>query len=139
MNSANQTQTNDPNVQKYIQQAERKKAYNRAYYQSTIKPKRETNKQEVEHLKEKCEQLEAHIYKLQNEETKYSTLMEDLRRSNQNLINENSDLKQQIIKLHHDQGTLRQSLEIARQRNYELMMEKADQLLPNVSNLTLNS
>lgn len=139
MNSPNQTQVNGSDVQKYLQQMERKKEYNRSYYQNKIKPKRETDKQELERVKEKCVQLEEHIVQLQNEEPRTSTIIENLRKTNQNLTNENLELKQQVMKLKNDCVTIGQLLDAARQRNYELMMEKADHLLPNIQNLTLDS
>lgn len=139
MNSSNQVQVNGADLQKFIQQIERKKEYNKSYYQNKTKIKRETEKQERELLKEKCTHLEANIVQLQNEEPKTSSIIENLKKINQTLISENSELKQQLSRLNHDNVTLKQLLDASRQRNYELMMEKADYLLPNIQSLTLDS
>lgn len=127
-----------PEIQKFIQQIEKKKEYNRSYYRTRVKPKRETEKYELELLREKCAKLESDIDRLQSGKPEGSLLMEDLKKQNQNLTSENFKLTQQIFKLTRDNTMLTQLLETARQRNYELMMQRADDLLPSLQNLTLN-
>ena len=129
-------QTNDSSdIQKYIQQIEKKKEYNRSYYQNKIKPKRVNEKQELGDLRERYEQLVSEMYRLQNNQD--SPLLENFKRQNQNLIDENLELKQRIIKLTQDNENINQLLDIARQRNYELMMKKSVDLLPPLKNIAL--
>jgi chromosome segregation ATPase len=126
-------------LQKYIKQIERKKEYNRSYYQSKVKPKRETDRQELEIFRERCAKLEAYISQLENDQPKESIIISELKSQNQKLMSENLDLSQQFIKLNNDNMNLRQMLDACRKKTYELMMQKADYLLPNIQNLTLNS
>lgn len=126
-------------LQRFLQQMERKKEYNRSYYHSKVKPKRETEKQELDILRERCAQLEENIIQLQTGQPQDSMLLAELKRKNQDLTSENLELSQYVSKLKQDNSALAKLLDAARQRNYELMMQKADELLPNVQNLTLNS
>ena len=126
-------------IQKYIQQIERKKQYNRDYYHSKVKPKRENQKQEIDVLRERNIILENYVKQTEGQSKEDPIIVNELKRQIQTLNDKNFDLNQQIDRLQHDNNTLRQALEVARQRNYELMMQKADDILPNIQNLTLNS
>lgn len=125
-------------IQKYIQQVERKKEYNRSYYHTKIKPKRETEKNEIDTLKQKCAQLEAYIAQLQSGEHEDPAIVVELKSKNQKLICENFELSQQIIKLTSDNAYLTNSLELTRKQRYNIMMEKSKDLLPRLQNLSLN-
>jgi hypothetical protein len=114
----------DINIQKYLQQAERKKEYNRSYYQNRVKPKKETAKQELELLRERCSSLELEILRLKNDQIDEDNAI--------HLINENSYLTDQVTRLTQDNENLRKLLEVARQRNYELMMKKPSIVLPQI-------
>lgn len=123
------TCNNNVEIQKYIQQAERKREYNKSYYQTKTKLKRETTKQELDFLRERCEKLEAELFKLQN-----NNYDDNFR----NLTNENSCLSEQVITLTQDNVNIRTLLEATRQRNLDLMMKKAADILPPVQNLSLS-
>lgn len=116
-------------IQKYIKQAERKKEYNKSYYQNKIKPKRETTKQELEILRERCEKLQISLYHSQNSQIDEENF--------KNIMNENLYLNQQIIQLSQDNENLRKLLEVARQRNYELMMKKSLDILPPLHGVSI--
>lgn len=124
-------------IQKYIEQAQRKKEYNRAYYQAKVKPKRTTEKEELAILRQKCAELESYIASLESN-PKDNKIITELKNQTQILNDKISDLTQQNLKYQHDMSALKQALDAARQRNYELMMEKADHLLPSIQNLSLN-
>jgi chromosome segregation ATPase len=127
-----------PEAQKALEQIQRKRDYNRSYYHSKVKPKRETERQELDSLRERCSQLEKTITQLHSQlhNPAESSTIRELKGQIQILTNKNFDLSQQISKLLQDNKTLQQALDIARQRNYELMIKRSDDILPNVQGLS---
>lgn len=112
-------------LNRYVEQIERKREYNRKYYQNNIKPKKQHQKQELELLREKIAQLD-----VSDEVARYRREIALLTERNNELLN----------KLHqHEQESLaiKQALEMSRQRNFELMSIKVDHILPNLEGLTL--
>jgi hypothetical protein len=110
------------NIQKYIQQAERKKEYNRTYYQNRVKPKRENTRQELDAFRLRCEQLEISLVHLQNNQIDEENL--------QRIIEENQQLHEQIIKLTQENESFKQLLELSRNKNYSLLKRSIDILPP---------
>lgn len=132
----NQT-VNDVAIQKFIQQAERKREYNKTYYQNRVKPKKEIQKHDLEYFRDRCAQLELELYQYQNSQVQESPMIEHLERQNAKITNENNELNQQISNLINDNSNLRKLLDAARQRVYELMMKKSSDILPPLQNMTL--
>jgi hypothetical protein len=132
----NQT-VNDVDIQKFIQQAERKREYNKTYYQNRVKPKKEIQKHDLEYFRDRCTQLELELYQYQNNQIKESPMIEHLERQNIKMINENNELNQQISDLIKDNTNLRKLLEASRQRVYELMMKKSADILPSLQGMIL--
>jgi len=104
-----------PDLEKYLRQAQKKRDYNKSYYQSKTKPKREQEKSELDLLRDRCALLETQS-KSQDEYIE--------------LAQRYNDLLEQFNRIKEENGTLKQELEIARQRNYDLLMSKKDVLLP---------
>ena len=75
-NSAPQTPTVD--IQKVIQQAERKKEYNRQYYKEVTREQRQKEKTEIQGLREKYAQLEETCRQLNGEKTIYVQQIQQL-------------------------------------------------------------
>ena len=109
-----------PTIQKYIEQVERKRQYNRSYYHAKVKPKREVEREELEVYRKKCQEYE------NNEASTHSQLQKEIQ-----------NLSEQIQKYKQENKALRDALEMARQRNYELTIQRVDEFLPNVKGLTL--
>lgn len=107
----------DSSIMKYIQQVERKREYNRQYYRSKIKPQKEIQKQELEQLREQNTELQGRL--VSNEE------LDALKQENRDLLNKLQRAEQELI-------AVKKALEVARQRNYELLMQKADEILPSL-------
>lgn len=120
---------NDIIIQKYVDQAERKKEYNKAYYQNKVKPKKEIQKHDLEYFKDRCSQLELELFHYRNNSNQQS--------QNSKLINDNNELNQQLAIMIKDNSNLRKLLDATRQRVYELMMMKSDEILPPIQNITL--
>ena len=114
-------------VQKYINQIERKREYNRSYYHNKVKVKRETEKGELETLRERCFQLEKYI-----QQPKSDSLFNELKEQNKLLSDQVSNLNRQIVELNNDNAYLRQMLDTSRKRHHELMMLKMDEILPKI-------
>lgn len=87
---------------------ERKRQYNREYYQKTIKPKR---------------QLEKKISKSLVDTTK------------DELMDMNSQLVVKINLLERELLATKQALNVARKQNYELMLLNAERILPDLRNV----
>ena len=132
----NQT-VNEVAIQKFIQQSERKREYNKTYYQNRVKPKKEIQKHDLEYFRDRCAQLELELYQYQNNQVQESPMIEHLERQNVKIINENNELNQQISNLINDNTNLRKLLDASRQRVYELMMKKSADILPPVHNVSL--
>jgi hypothetical protein len=113
-------------ITKCFQQVQRKREYNRKYYQTKVKPQKEKEKNELQQLRERCAQLEQN-----NMEKQYEQKMAKMVYQTQNLLDQNHQLEQ-------ENRALREALEISRQRNYELLLNNAEQYLPNISDSTLN-
>lgn len=139
MNSPVSTSPLPPDAQKALEQIQRKRDYNRSYYRSKVKPKRETERKELDFLRERCSQLEKMISQLnsQSHNPAESSTIRELKEQIRILTDKNYTLSQQISKLLQDNKTLQQALDIARQRNYELMLQRSDELLPNVQGLSI--
>jgi hypothetical protein len=101
-----------PEILKCIQKEERKRQYNKQYYQNKIKPKKEMDKSELELLRERCSLLE-----------KQSQTHEDYLK----LAERYNDLLDQFERMKEDNAALKMALEVSRQRNYELIMSKRDE------------
>ena len=112
-----------PEMVKAIQQLERKKDYNKQYYQHKTKPKIEADKSELTLLRERCALLEQQT-RTQDE---YLQLAERY-----------NDLLRQYDRLKEENAAVKQALDVARQRNYELMMLKKDEILSVAQNRTLH-
>jgi len=138
MDSAADPQT----VQRYVEQAQRKRNYNREYYHNKVKPKREQEKRELDQLRERNVQLETYIAQIQQNSQIVPDVSEEriknLSKELDQVKEEKENLKKTITQLQRENNVLRESIEIARKRNYELMMERSDQLLPDLRGLTLN-
>lgn len=121
-----------PEAQKALEQVQRKREYNRSYYHSKVKPKKNNNKQELDSLRARCSQLEQIVVQLQGDtnNSNESLMIQELKEQIQILTDKN-------LKLTQDNKALQQALDIARQRNYDLMMQKCDTLLPNVQGLSI--
>ena len=103
-----------PELIKYAQQAERKREYNRWHYENKVKPKRQMEKSELELLRERCALLE----------TQTRTQEEYLQ-----LAERYNDLLKLFDKSKEENASIKQVLEVSRQRNYELMIFKKDEIL----------
>lgn len=132
----NQT-VNEVAIQKFLQQSERKREYNKAYYQNKVKPKKEIQKHDLEYFRDRCAQLELELYQYQNSQMQESPMIQHLERQNARLVNENNELTQQISNVAQDNSNLRKLLDAARQRIYELMMKKSADILPPLQGLSL--
>lgn len=99
-----------PEIEKYLQQRERKREYDKRYYQERTKPKKQQMKSELEILKDRCAMLEA---QLQSEESYVE------------LADKYNDLYKQYMGLLTENKVLREAVDHARQRNYELAAEHA--------------
>ena len=132
----NQT-VNDVAIQKFIQQSERKREYNKAYYQNRVKPKKEIQKHDLEYFRDRCAQLELELYQYQNNQIQQSPMIEHLERQNARITNENNELTQQISNVAQDNSNLRKLLDASRQRVYELMMKKSADILPPLQGMSL--
>ena len=120
-----------PEVQKYIEQAEHKRQYNKDYYRSRVKPKKEEQKRELELLRERCAQLESRIHA--------PAELIEARQEIVTLTERNSELLEKLHQYEKELLAVKQALEVTRQRNYELMSLKSDQLLPSLGGWTLSS
>ncbi len=112
-----------PDVLKYIQQAERKREYNKQNYQNRVKPKREMEKAELSLLRDRCMLLESQT-KTQEE---YVFLAERY-----------NDLLKQFDRLKEENAAVKQALEVSRQRNFELMMLKKDEIISSAQNKSIH-
>lgn len=138
MNSSSNSEPLD--IQKCIQQVERKREYNKAYYHSKVKVKRENEKKEYDVLKEKYNKLENYIMQIEtgmNKNSEKLLLLSEHEKQIKDLTNANLDLTQKLLQSQREIDVLQQSLEIARKRNYELIIKKSNELLPNIQNLSL--
>ena len=132
----NQT-VNEIAIQKFIQQSERKREYNKTYYQNRVKPKKEIQKHDLEYFRDRCSQLELELHQYQNNQIQESPMIEHLERQNTRIINENNELTQQISNVVNDNSNLRKLLDASRQRIYELMMKKSADILPPLQGMSL--
>ena len=110
---------NPAELQRFVDQIQRKRTYNRKYYHERVKPKREKEKQELDHFRQ-CNVDES---------------IEEITRLRQ----ENEKLMLSIAQLQEELATLKETLDITRKRNYDLMMEKADHLIPKLGTISLRS
>lgn len=123
------TSPSNQNIQKYIEQAERKREYNRLYYQGKVKPKKEQEKRELEVLREKTGGIESTKSQEQIQlENKYRDALQKI-----------LELEQKFNQLANENRILRTALEASRQRIYELTMQKTDQILPPLEGLSLST
>lgn len=120
------------NIQKYIEQAERKREYNRKYYQNHTKLKRVQEKQSIQSLEKRCQELETLLSK--KSQTSDEIVM---KRQLTSLAHENTYLKQQMVRMTNEINELRECLQANRLTNYELMLQKSDIFLPDIQNITL--
>lgn len=102
-----------PEILKCVQQIEKKKEYNRLYYQNKVKPKKEMEKSELELLRERCTILEKQV----RTHEEYVQLAERY-----------NDLLDQFERMKEDNAALKKALEVSRQRNYELIMLKKEEV-----------
>lgn len=112
----------DSSIMKYIQQVERKREYNRQYYRSKVKPQKEIQKQELEQLREQNTELQSKL--ITSEE------IESMRLQISTLSRENQELSAKLHRTEQELAVVKKALEVARHRNYELLMQKADEFLP---------
>lgn len=112
-------------IDRYIGQIERKRQYNRDYYHRNVKPKKEQQKQELEQLRERVAQLD-----ISNE-------LANCQREISRLTAQNQELTTRLRRQEQELLATRQALEVSRQRNFQLMSIKADQILPDLEGLTL--
>ena len=113
-----------PEIRKYIDQVERKKQYNRDYYHSKVKPKRSAQKQELELYRQQCTEFKSQLEL--SESSSISQLNEEIR-----------NLSELVQKYKSENNALIEALNVARQRNYEILIQKADDFLPNVKGISL--
>lgn len=109
-------------INKCISQIKRKREYNRRYYQNKVKPQKEQEKKELQLLRKRCAQLEQNH---QGEQVNY-------------LMHQVQDLTDRLRQLEQENASLKEALEVSRQRNYELLINNAQQYLPNIEGMTLN-
>jgi len=114
-------QMNSDEMNKCLLQVQRKRDYNRRYYESKIKPQKLSQKRELEMLRERCAQLEQN----QNQDVFAK------------ITHQSEALLEKINQLEQETQMLREMLELSRQRNYELLMNNADQYLPKLQNSSL--
>lgn len=115
-------------IHRYISQIQKKRERNRQYYHEVTKVKKETQKQELERLRETCRQLQAQL--TSTTDCRFADYEDRIDR----LMQENGELKVRLEKLQAENTTLSTNLQIARQKNYELLMAKAEDILPKVRN-----
>lgn len=117
-------------IQRYITQVQNKREYNRRYYQERTKTKRETEKQELQRLREVCSQLQSQLdIATQNNNSEYEEILS-------RLLRKNDELQFLLDRANEEKVALSNALEVARQRNYQLMMVKADSILPKVKTVS---
>lgn len=116
-------------LNKYVAQIERKRQYNREYYHKNVKPKKEQERQEIELLRLRIAQLEQQL-ESSDEVSRYQIEITKLSARNNDLIEKLHHLEQELL-------ATKQALEVSRQRNFELMAIKADQILPNLEGVSL--
>lgn len=116
------SQIDSSEINKCISQIQRKREYNRRYYQSKVKPQKEQEKKELQLLRERCVQLEQNK---QGEHVSY-------------LMCQIQDLTDRLRQFEQENASLKEALEVSRQRNYELLMNNAQQYLPKLEGMTLN-
>ena len=104
-----------PDLERYMKQMERKRAYNQRYYQEKTKPKKDLEKEELTFLRDKCTLLEDQS-KVQDDYIRLAEKYNDL-------LAQHDNLKQINV-------SLNRALEEARQKNYQLLMLNAGQILP---------
>lgn len=102
-----------PEYVKSLQQLQKKKEYNQWYYRTKVKPQKEKQKSELTNLRQKCQILE-----------KKSTIR---------IEDEVIRLTQELENLEAENTYLRNSLDAARQRNYELLKRNPQDYLPALS------
>jgi len=113
-------------VARYISQMQNKRDYNRKYYQERTKIKRETEKQELERLRATCSDLQNQL--AANTETRVQECQIQVSR----LLEENVALQTRLEQVEAENITLSNALQVARQKNYDLIMLKADDILPRL-------
>jgi glucan phosphorylase len=116
---------------RHLEQIERKRQYNRDYYQKNVKPKKEREKQELDLLRARVAQLELQL-DTSDEVSRYQ-------REIVALSERNNDLTMKLHRLEQELLATKQALEVTRQRNFELLSIKADQILPSLEGLSLPS
>ena len=125
-------------IEKCIQQAERKRQYNRDYYHTRIKTKRESEQEELIRLRQECQALQIHLERVQQfvqEQTRASFESEivSLTEANELLAADNDKLNRKVVQLDRDNKLLQAMVDHSRKQVYDLMMEKADDILPRVT------
>uniref|UniRef100_A0A6C0IZM0 BZIP domain-containing protein n=1 Tax=viral metagenome TaxID=1070528 RepID=A0A6C0IZM0_9ZZZZ len=118
-------------LNRHLEQIERKRQYNRDYYQKNVKPKKEREKQELDLLRARVAQLELQL-DTSDEVSRY-------KREIVALSERNNDLTMKLHRLEQELLATKQALEVTRQRNFELLSIKADQILPSLEGLSLPS
>lgn len=115
-------------LNRYVEQIERKRQYNREYYHKNVKPKKEHQKAELDLLRERVAELE----------TQLDTSDEVARchREIASLTERNNELIQKLHRYEQEFLSTKQALEMSRQRIFDLMSIKADQILPNLDGLS---
>jgi hypothetical protein len=125
-------------IEKYVQQVERKRQYNREYYHTKIKTKRESQQEELLRLRQDCQALQSRLemvqqYVHQEVTASFEDKVIGLTEENQLLAADNEKLIRRGNQLERDNKLLQASLDHARKQVYDLMMEKADDILPRVT------
>lgn len=108
-------------AQRAIEQVQRKREYNRAYYHSKIKPRKVEQKLGLEKLKEENTELNLQL-ELKNKDFDKQIIA----------------LQEKIRLLQDENNNLISELEIYKEKNSELMMKMTMNLLPNLDGLRLN-
>lgn len=133
--SANLTQEE---IDRCIQQAQRKKEYNRQYYHNRVKVKRESEQQELIQLRQDYQNLQNHLKAVQQViydqvQADFEADLESLSDENATLLAENERLTKIVANLQRDNKLMQSQVEHARKQLYDMMMEKADDILPRVT------
>jgi len=119
--------SNGEEVENALRQLERKRTYNRNYYHKRVKPKRNQEKNELDILRKRCSELENFIKSTNIADREYYEKIID----SQQL--EIDSMKITIEKLVNDNTILYNSLEDAQSKLHNLMMEKTNELLPQLN------